>query len=157
MESGLTWSLLPPPFFLFFLGSFALLIPRELSLPVGCGFLGVHIFPSGEQGDVSFSMAQATGQRTLQRRLALQLHVNGSWKEKVSVVFPSCLPGGDNLDFLECKFVLGHLSACRQSEAMELGLELPPGARVLWVQARSRERPLLFGFSSCPTQSLAER
>lgn len=69
------------------------------------------------------------------------------------MVFPSCLPGGDNLEFLECKVVLGHLSACRQSEAMESGLEPTPGSRELWVQARSRERPLLLGFSSHPPQS----
>lgn len=66
------------------------------------------------------------------------------------MVFPSCLPGGDNLDFLECKVVLGHLSAFRQSEAMESGLEPAPGAREPWVQARSREGPLFLGFSSRP-------
>lgn len=66
------------------------------------------------------------------------------------MVFPLCLPGGDNLDFLECKAVLGHLSACRQREATESGLEPTPGARELWVQARSSKRPLLWGFSSCP-------
>ena len=113
--------------FLVFLGSAAPQIPGELPLPGGHGSLGVRGFPAREQGDVSSSTAWATGHGTLQRRLAFQLHVNRSWKEKVSVVFPSCLPGGDNLDFLECKVVLGHLSACRQSEAMELGLEPTPG------------------------------
>lgn len=66
------------------------------------------------------------------------------------MVFPSCLPGGDNLDFLECKVVLGHLSACRQSEVMESGLELTPGAREVWVQARSRERPFSWGSALVP-------
>jgi len=82
--------------------------------------------------------------------------VNRSWKEKVSVVFPLCLPGGDNLDFLECKVVLGHSSACRQSAAMESGSEPTLGARELWVQARSRERPLLSGFSSRTSPKPAE-
>lgn len=140
--------------FLVFLGSAAPQIPGQLSLLGDHGSLGVCVFPAWEQGDVSSSPARATGHGTLQRRLAFQLHVNGSWKEKVSVVFPSCLPGGDNLDFLECKVVLGHLSACRQSEAREPGLEPTPGARELWVQARSRERPLLLGFSSHPPRSV---
>lgn len=139
--------------FLDFLGSAAPQILGKLSLG-GCGSLGVCVFPALEQGDVSFSTAPATGHGTLQRRLAFQLHVNGSWKEKVSVVFPSCLPGGDNLEFLECKVVLGHLSACRQSEAMEPGLEPTPGSRELWVQARSRERLLLWRFSSHPPQNM---
>lgn len=69
--------------------------------------------------------------------------------------FPLCLPGGDNLDIFECEAVLGQLSACRQSEVMESGLEPTPGAREPWVQARSRERPLLSGFSPCPTQNAA--
>lgn len=59
------------------------------------------------------------------------------------------------MDFFECEAVLGHLSACRQSEVMEPGLEPTPGAREPWVQARSRERPLLLGFSPCPTRSIA--
>lgn len=136
--------------FLPFLGSAYPQIPGELR-PLGShGSLGVRGFPAREQGDVSSSTAWATGHGTLQRRLAFQLHVNGSWKEKVSVVFPSCLPGGDNLDFLECKVVLGHLSACRQSEVMESGLELTPGAREVWVQARSRERPFSWGSALVP-------
>lgn len=81
-------------------------------------------------GSVVFcSTARATGHRPLCRESSFQLHANGSWKEKVSVVFPLRLPGGDNLGFLERKVVLGHSSACRQIKAMEVALQPAPGAR----------------------------
>lgn len=140
---------------LVFLGSAAPQISGKLPLLGDHGSLGVCRILAQEQGDVSSPTARATGHGTLQTRSAFQLHVNGSWKEKVSVFFPLFLPGGDNLDFSECEAVLGHLSACRQSKVMASGLEPTPGAREPWVQARSRERPLLSGFSPCPTQSVA--
>lgn len=93
---------------------------------------------------------------TLQRRLAFQLHVNRSWKEKVSVVFPLCLPGGYNLDFLECKVVLGHSSACRQRETMGVRIRASPGCQgAVGAGKEQREAPTLeVQLSSHPTHSV---
>lgn len=92
--------------------------PHSLGLP---GALLCLQQDQGSLGGCGFPppCSRTAGHELPRREPSLQLHAARSWKEKVSVVFPLCLPGGDNLGFLESEVALGHSSACRQIKAME--------------------------------------